>query len=393
VAMMDAAETIIHMALQDLGPVCIPGTKIPLPGTGWPKNYFSALGAAIWQRGVDVEITVSNPGSIPGGLSPLEAAYGNGWSCNDVASEIIKTIQEQFPEAEDGDLRQKVSDNLRICFLREEPGNTWEDEMNIGFHAKHFIVDDKAAYIGSQNLYVCDLAEWGVLIDDEETVKAMMEEYWTPMWTYSFTGEDMDVDAVMDGLGIDRDGADPSEIDDEMAEVMMAAQLANAGKSKLEVYEEDEATGAEPVREIEPEPEEPEEKKFTDKQAKYEDVMWADLPDSVRGAAESLGYDEDTWDAREWFDIDDSHWRDLGLQERKACMKLGWDRNSWERYENVKWHDLPEHTKRAAKKMGYNGKDWNAGEWNENWDREWEDFDDEEKRCLHVLGYYVHTWD
>ena len=60
----------------------------------------------------------------------------SGWSCNDVASEIIKTIQEQFPEAEDGDLRQKVADNLRICFLREEPGNTWEDGMTMGFHSK-----------------------------------------------------------------------------------------------------------------------------------------------------------------------------------------------------------------------------------------------------------------
>ena len=113
---------------------------------------------------------------------------------------------------------------------------------------------------------MCDLAEWGVLIDNEDTVKAMMEEYWTPMWSYSFTGEDMDVDAVMDGLDIDRNGADPEEIDDEMAEQIMAAELASAGCAKLDVYEDDEAFGAEPVRIIEPEPEEPAEKKFTDKQ-------------------------------------------------------------------------------------------------------------------------------
>jgi len=391
VAMIDAAQTVIHMALQDLGPVCIPKTTIPLPGTGWPTNYFNALGAAIWQRGVDVEVALSNPASIPGGLSPLEAAYGNGWSCNDVASEIIKAIQEQFPEAEDGDLRQKVADNLRICFIREEPGNAWEDEMSMGFHAKHFIIDDRAAYIGSQNLYVCDLAEWGVVIDDEDTVKGMMEEYWTPMWSFSHTGEDMDVDAVMDGLDIDRNGADPEDIDEEMAEQMLAAEIASSGCAKLDVYEDDERAGADPVRDIEPEPEEVE-RKFTDKQARYEDVMWGDLKDSAREAAEGLGYDEETWDAREWFDIDDKHWRDLSKEERAACKALGWDRNAWERYENVKWPDLPNYVMRAAKKMGWNRKDWNRGEWNENYEREWEDFEEEERRCLHVLGYYVHTW-
>jgi len=392
VAMIDAAQTVIHMALQDLGPVCIPGTKIPLPGTGWPKNYFSALGAAIWERGVDVEIALSNPGSTPGGLRPIESCYGNGWDCNDVAAEIIKTIREEYPEAEDGDLRQKVSDNLRLCFLREDHGNLWEDEMPMGLHAKHFIIDDRTAYIGSQNLYVCDLAEWGVVIDDEEATQAMMEEYWTPLWTASYTGEDVDVDVVMDGLDIDRDGADPEEIDDEMAEQMLAAELANAGHSALEVYEEDEAAGADPVRIIEPEPEEPEEKKFTDRQAKYEDVVWGTLPSAKQMAAEILGYDEDTWDGNEWLDLDDLHWRGLSAEQVRALKALGWDRYAWDRYEYVKWQDMPKHAHRAARKLGWTRKDWNHGEDNENWDREWEDFDEEERRCLHVLGYYEHTW-
>jgi phosphatidylserine/phosphatidylglycerophosphate/cardiolipin synthase-like enzyme len=44
VAMLDSAKTIIRMVLQDLGPVCIPGTKITLPGCVWPKAYLSVLG-------------------------------------------------------------------------------------------------------------------------------------------------------------------------------------------------------------------------------------------------------------------------------------------------------------------------------------------------------------
>lgn len=82
----------------------------------------------------------------------------------DVASEIIKTIQKLFPDAEESALADKVQNNLRICFVRCAHGNTYSDGASIGQHSKHFIVDDKCTYIGSQNLYVCDLSEWGVVI-------------------------------------------------------------------------------------------------------------------------------------------------------------------------------------------------------------------------------------
>ena len=225
IAMFGAAKTIIRLALQDLGPVCVPGTKVALPGCVWPKKYMSALGKAIYTKGVDVEIALSNPGSIPAGLGPTEACYGNGWSCVDVAAEIIKTIKTQFPKAEDAKLRQLVAENLRVCFIREAIGNHWEDGKTMGMHAKHFIIDDRCTYIGSQNLYICDLAEWGVVIDDEATTLKIMDEYWRPMWAVSYTGEDVDVQAVMDGLDIDRNPQKPSLMDSITGDTrkMMAA--------------------------------------------------------------------------------------------------------------------------------------------------------------------------
>ena len=203
-AMLGSAQHTIRMALQDLGPVCIPGSKIPLPGCVWPHETLAVLGRAIWERGVDVEIALSNPGSVPGGLGANEACYGNGWSCVDVAAEIIKTIKKISPDAASDDLRKKVSENLRVCFVRQNQGQTYEDGKSIGMHAKHFIVDDVCAYIGSQNLYICDLAEWGVVIDDEQTTKRMLEEYWKPLWESSFAPGDCDVEAVMDGLDVNR---------------------------------------------------------------------------------------------------------------------------------------------------------------------------------------------
>lgn len=43
------------------------------------------------------------------------------------------------------------------------------------------------------------------MVDDKAATKKMMDEYWNPMWEVSYTGEDCDVQAVMDGLKIDRD--------------------------------------------------------------------------------------------------------------------------------------------------------------------------------------------
>jgi len=214
IAMVNASKKIIRMALQDIGPCCFPGTKIALPGCTWPKPYLQALGKAILERGVDLEIAVSNPGSIPGNLSPTEALYGNGWECADVAAEIIKTIRDEVDDGDDdteddAGLRRIITENLRICYIRQGMTNQWGDEKTMGMHAKHFIIDDMAYYIGSQNWYVCDLAEWGILIDDVNQTRKVIEEYWKPMWENSYKegdDADCDVDDVLDGLDIDRDG-------------------------------------------------------------------------------------------------------------------------------------------------------------------------------------------
>jgi len=236
--MIESAKTIIHMALQDLGPVCIPGTKMALPGLTWPKEVINALARRLWLDGVDIEIVLSNPGSIPNGLSPTEACYGNGWSCVDVASEIIKGIRKQFPMSSDNELIQKVKDNLRVCFVRQKQGNKYSNGETIGFHSKHFIIDDICTYIGSQNLYVCDLAEWGVVIDHEEQTKKIMNEYWNPMWSASYTGEDCQVEDVMNGLDINRDGEIVNHLSSENMLMMENAARADAHVGNSEYYDD-----------------------------------------------------------------------------------------------------------------------------------------------------------
>merc|ERR1719262_1927148 len=93
--MLAASRKIVRMSLQDLGPLAVPGPFGPqaIPGGVWPKAYLRELGKAISQRGVDVEIVLSGPNSVPGSLSPLVANYGNGWKCADVAAEIVKAMK------------------------------------------------------------------------------------------------------------------------------------------------------------------------------------------------------------------------------------------------------------------------------------------------------------
>lgn len=214
IAMFRCAKKSIKLAIQDLGPVCILSTNIPLPGCIWPKHYLTEVAIAIWERNVQVDIVLSNPASVPDYLSPLEACYGNGWTCNDVASEIMKRIQKTYPITKTNEtsnllLRQKINEQLRICFIRRstEHHEKWSTGRSLGLHSKHFIIDDQCAYVGSQNLYVCDLAEWGVVIDHKDTVEnKIMPEYWNPMWYASYTGADLKSQLIMDGIEVNRDG-------------------------------------------------------------------------------------------------------------------------------------------------------------------------------------------
>ena len=108
--------------------------------------------------------------------------------------------------------------------------------MISAFAAKHFIVDDICCYIGSQNLYICDLAEWGVVIDDAEQVEKIKEQYWDQMWKTSFLKDDCDVQAVMDGLDIDR-SAPQSKTDMTIEQIKKMKEKMRAVENAPEAIE------------------------------------------------------------------------------------------------------------------------------------------------------------
>ena len=79
-------------------------------------------------------------------------------------------------------------------------------------------------------MYICDLAEWGVVIDSPAVTEDFKAQYWDPMWKTSYTRDDCDVQAVMDGLKIDRTPVNQLEmtkIQYEEAKIKLKAQAHN----------------------------------------------------------------------------------------------------------------------------------------------------------------------
>ncbi len=228
IAMFDAAQNSIRLLLQDLGPVnkTVLGKKLVY--RSWPKNYMKAWARAIFDRGVDVEIVLSNPGS-----GEERGNYSNGWSCEETAAEIIKAMSEEYPEATQDQIKEKVINNLRICFLKNKKGATWETDNKVGLHSKFFIIDDVCTYVGSQNLYQFDLAEWGVAIDDKSKTAEILQQLWNPVWTNSYLdGSDCVAEKVMDILGVDR-GPNSSLGEEDLAAMEADIDVQTLKKSKF----------------------------------------------------------------------------------------------------------------------------------------------------------------
>lgn len=90
---------------------------------------------------------------------------------------------------------------------------------------------------------MADLAEWGVIIDDVDATNKMIEDYWFPLWNASWDPSDCEVQDVMDGLKVDRDGevvdkysAEGKKKMDDAAKAFAQAQLP----PDIEDYDEEE---------------------------------------------------------------------------------------------------------------------------------------------------------
>ena len=47
------------------------------------------------------------------------------------------------------------------------------------------MVDGRAFYIGSDNMYPVNLQEFGYIVDDAKAAQQLTDAYWTPLWQWS----------------------------------------------------------------------------------------------------------------------------------------------------------------------------------------------------------------
>eukprot|EP00928_Gymnodinium_smaydae_P071975 TRINITY_DN55430_c0_g1_i1.p1 TRINITY_DN55430_c0_g1~~TRINITY_DN55430_c0_g1_i1.p1 ORF type:complete len:554 (+),score=92.80 TRINITY_DN55430_c0_g1_i1:69-1730(+) len=182
-ALLYSAKQSLYLSQQDLGPLTLPssidfGDVSPMPGGKWPEAYLKAVVDCL-DRGVQVNIVLSNPNGGPKG------GYGYGWTTEDVGAEIMRVYKKQTGKDESA-IQQVFDHHLAITYIRCKVGcHSYPDGCMIGNHAKMFIVDEVAFYMGSQNLYLCNLAEWGLVVDDKDSTEKLLAEYWRPLWNQS----------------------------------------------------------------------------------------------------------------------------------------------------------------------------------------------------------------
>jgi hypothetical protein len=173
IAMMDSARSSIRISQQDIGSV-----KVFLGGV-LPDPYLDAwTRAAI--RGVDVTITVSNEGSFGGSGTTDADSYSNGWSLDDLWNGLVRRADELWP-----DHLADLCAHVHFQTLRASSAATWANGKPLANHAKVIIVDDQAHYVGSQNLYDADLAEFGVIVDDRAATQKFIAEYYDKVDQFS----------------------------------------------------------------------------------------------------------------------------------------------------------------------------------------------------------------
>jgi hypothetical protein len=148
-----------------------------------------------------------------------------------------------------------------------------------------------------------------------------------------------------------------------------------------------------------------------EKEGKYDEYDFQDLPAEVKRAAKILGYTHSIWDKDESIPIEEKEWSNLTEAEQKAATIIGYTKNKWdsdsdsdsempvipeeekENYDKYDFQDLPAEVKRAAKILGYTRSIWDKDESIPIEEKEWSDLTEAEQKASTIIGYTKKKWD
>jgi phosphatidylserine/phosphatidylglycerophosphate/cardiolipin synthase-like enzyme len=178
------AQSTLKISQQDLLTYMPPHSLINLEDD---RDFMTELAKAILRK-VDVYIVLSDPDAKSG----AGTSYNNGVAIGETAARIKYYVMLQPNSPRGKDLENLLCSKLHIAPIHffNQVGNLgkWQfgDKSDaIANHAKIYIVDDKAFYVGSHNIYPANLQEYGYLIEGVAETQKILQEYWNPLWNYS----------------------------------------------------------------------------------------------------------------------------------------------------------------------------------------------------------------
>jgi phosphatidylserine/phosphatidylglycerophosphate/cardiolipin synthase-like enzyme len=177
--MLGAATRTIRMVQQDVA-----FAFFPLVGAlqlRWPESVLDKFADLIAEKHGDVFLVLSNYGAA----GPV-GSYSNDVRLETVAYKIRDVVQRRSGLAEP-ELSALLCQRLHLAPLRFGPDPTWPKGVSIGLHAKFWMVDERAFYIGSENLYPVELQEFGYIVEDPTAAAQARREYWDQAWKWSQT--------------------------------------------------------------------------------------------------------------------------------------------------------------------------------------------------------------
>jgi len=229
--MLKVAEKSIKISVQDIGPLTLPDSdpRKPVPGGVWPSDVLEILATAVEARNVELQIVVSMPFAASGGSKDWKNGFhGSGWTCADVAAELTNTIMKHSPSLTADDILT-IFERVQITYIRAESGaTTWPKGAKFGNNANLIIVDDTCFYIGSQQINVKGLADWGVIVDSEVQAQMLITDYWSPMWNESYDPADCSPSEVMQSLKVVQN--EGGEEKPSSSELQLANQVKRAAR-------------------------------------------------------------------------------------------------------------------------------------------------------------------
>jgi phosphatidylserine/phosphatidylglycerophosphate/cardiolipin synthase-like enzyme len=183
--MLGAAKHDIKIAQQDLG------FNFGRADTLFPESNLERLVTFLMRGEGDVYIVLSNEGSY----APDGGNYSNGVPLTALAHRLREMVVGRL-EAKDPQSRYAIRlgpdpanailcDHVHLAPLRFGPDATWPDHGTFASHMKFWLIDDRAFYIGSDNMYPVNLQEYGYIVDDSKAAGELLDALWKPLWQWS----------------------------------------------------------------------------------------------------------------------------------------------------------------------------------------------------------------